>query len=101
MEVKVSGYENNRPVVSTYEISEEALGVAIADGKGWFRIEVSVDTEKVYGLLQNSRFIGLVCFFEDPCRAMLATFTDNQEITIPESQFSIHTATQTNQQPDN
>ena len=36
MEIKVRGYENNRPFLYTYDVSDESIAEAVADNRGWF-----------------------------------------------------------------
>lgn len=76
MEIRVSGYENNRPILTTYCIANEILADAVAtSSEGWFSLMSELDTDKQYALVDElGEYFGLIMFFGDPGKAVISTF---------------------------
>jgi hypothetical protein len=90
MEIQVSGYENNRPVLTTYRIPDETLAEAIARSDvGKFNVSEGLDKSKQFALVdEKGEFSGLIMFWDDAAIAMVTTFlkTDWE----PGAKFQVH-----------
>lgn len=96
MKIRIGGYENNRPVITTYRISDMVIAEAVASSKpGIFivtetlDISKQLDVSKQYALVSEAKkMMGLIMFLSDPTSPILTTcwLVDWE----PDAKFQIH-----------
>ena len=100
MEININGYENNRPILATYNISDEAIAEAVTDQEaGLFKVEATLDHEKVYAIMDfEKKFIAMVMVFKDDTSlAYLCTFQIGSELA-PGTRFKVHSMQELNKE---
>jgi hypothetical protein len=100
VQIKVRGYENNRPILHTYNLSDLPIAEAIAESReGLFSIGASLDQKLQYALVyQGGEFFGMVTLFSDPHRALLSTFL--RASWTPGVRFQVHVVREVEKQFD-
>lgn len=91
MDIQVSGYDNSRPWLWTYRLSEESLAEAVArSDTGSFDVMTELDTEPQYAIVDEAgEFYGLIMFWGDEwSKAMITTFLKRD--WKPGEKFQIH-----------
>ncbi len=100
MQVQVHGYENNRPVLHTFDLSEQPITEAVATSReGWFSLGISLDRKPQYALVNEcGEFCGMILLFGDPYLAIL--FTLPKAPWTPGACFRVHVASEVGKQLD-
>ncbi len=90
MELKVNGYENNHPVLTTYCVSDNAVAEAVATSDvGYFDVTEGLDTDKQYVLIDKSGdFFGLIMFWVGFKSAVITTLVKSK--WKPGAEFYVH-----------